>query len=149
MDDASTLFAWVNSSDSLAASLRTKEPVAWERHVAWLAERLRDPNTLLFIAEDCGEPIGQVRFQDSGEGPEVSIYVTPERRQQGLARDMLRLAMIKVGLLWSGAPLLARIKTANAVSRVLFESVGFRLVRTAEDHLLFSYDPSTNNGQHS
>jgi len=149
MEDARTLFAWVNSPDSLAASLRTKAPIPWEQHVVWMEERLHDPNTLLLIAEENEKPIGHVRFQDTGEGPEVSIFLASEHRRGGLALEMLRTAMQQAVSRWADTPFLARIKTANAASRGLFESVGFRLARTAEDHLLFSYDPSTNNGQHS
>jgi len=142
IDDANTLFAWVNSPDSLEASLRTMAPIPWEQHVAWLTERLHDHGSLLLIAEQDAEPVGQVRFQDAGEGPEVSIFVAAAHRDKGLAQEMLRLAIPLAVERWPHTPLFARIKPANAASRSLFLSVGFRLLKEAADHLVFNFTPS-------
>lgn len=138
--DAKMLFNWVNSPDSLAVSLKTNTPILWEQHLSWLQERLSDPNSVLLMAELEGKPVGQVRFQDSGEGPEVSIYIAAEFRQQGLAQDMLRQAIPLARERWHRVPLLARIKADNAASRNLFLGSGFRVAREAQDHQVLTYE---------
>lgn len=138
--DAGILFEWRNRAESLEASLRTTQPVSWDQHVAWLDTRLCDPKTLLFIADEGSHSVGQVRLQDEGEGPEVSIFVAPERRRHGIARDMLRAVILSAATRWPHSAVLARIKPHNKASQRLFEDVGFRIVRRAEDHLVLEYD---------
>lgn len=138
--DARLLFAWVNEPDSLSASLKTRGPIPWDRHLAWLKERLHDPHSLLCIAEEQGRPIGQIRLQDAGEGPEVSLYVAVGFRGRGAARDMLRQALARASRRWPDRPVTARVKPSNHMSARLFEHAGFRLVEQHHDQLLWRYD---------
>ena len=133
---------WANRPDSLAVSLRTSEPIPWERHCAWFAQRLADPETRISIAEADGAPTGQVRVQCGPEGPEVSIYVDPARRRGGIALELLAHAAEVASALWPGSPLLARVKPGNAASLALFARAGYRLRERRPDHLLLERHPA-------
>jgi len=140
--DGRTLFAWVNNPDSLAAKLRTRTAIAWEDHRRWLAARLADPDTGLWIAEVGGEPAGQVRLQAGAGGMEVDVYVAPSHRGRGLGLTLLGHAADEARRRWPGRPLLARVKPDNRASRRLFERAGYELSATAPDHLVYAYAAS-------
>jgi RimJ/RimL family protein N-acetyltransferase len=132
--DAALLFEWLNRPDSLAASLDTAAPVAWQDHERWLTARLADPGTRLWIVERDGAPVGQVRLQDKGDGPEVAIYIDPAARGGGIAGAALDHALGEGALAWPGATAIARVRLDNARSQRLFERAGFVKKARADDH---------------
>ena len=136
--DAALLFAWVNSPDSLAASLDTHEPVAREKHEGWFAARLADPNTRIWIVEQDSAPVGSVRFQDKGDGPEVAIYIEASAREAGIAGSALGLALEEARGVWPGREAIARVRPDNAASQRLFECAGFVQQRQVSDHLIYT-----------
>jgi RimJ/RimL family protein N-acetyltransferase len=119
--DARLLFDWVNAPDALAQKERTRGPIAWPEHAAWLERRLADPGTALFIAERAGQAVGQVRLERHGDAHLVDIYVVPSVRQTGVARAALAQAIQRAGI----GVAAARVKAGNAASRRLFETTGF------------------------
>jgi len=135
--DAKLLFDWVNRPDSLAVKFDTQGPIPWETHAAWLAARLVDPDTGLWIIEQQGQPVGQVRFERREAGLEVDIFVTPEARGRGVALRMLAAAARSCAGRWPGLPLVARIKTGNVASERLFAAAGFVLAERRDDHAVY------------
>jgi RimJ/RimL family protein N-acetyltransferase len=135
--DARLLFAWVNRPDSLAAKLETDAAIPWETHQSWLAARLADPGSALWIAEQDGRPVGQVRVERREIGLEVDIFVTAEARGRGLARCMLARAARACADRWPGLPLVARVKTGNLASERLFLAAGYALARQRDDHRVY------------
>jgi RimJ/RimL family protein N-acetyltransferase len=132
--DAGLLFDWLNAPDSIAASLDTRVPVAWDSHCRWLAERLADPAAQVWIVEVDGRTAGQVRLQDKGDGPEVALYVVGWVRGRGIAQAALADALAAGSHAWPGARAIARVRHDNPASRRLFERCGFTVFRTAADH---------------
>jgi UDP-2,4-diacetamido-2,4,6-trideoxy-beta-L-altropyranose hydrolase len=127
--DASLLFEFVNMPDCLAQKLKTTEPVSWDDHQRWFAQRLSDPNTRLFIIEKSEKPIGQVRLQRGADGvPEVDIYVTQEARHRHMARAALTAAIEDWREAFEGEKVRASIKSSNGPSLALFKSLGFSQV---------------------
>ena len=147
--DASTLFEWVNRPDSLAAKLRTPEPVTWERHRAWLRARLHDGDTRIWIAEIDGRPIGQVRVQRGQVGTEVDIFVEAGARNLGIGRDLLAWLARRCGAEWPGTALIARVKPANRASRRLFAAAGYEMAEAREDHLVYRLVPEGESRRHA
>jgi UDP-2,4-diacetamido-2,4,6-trideoxy-beta-L-altropyranose hydrolase len=137
LTDAHTLHEWACSPDSLAASVKTKAPIPWESHLAWLQARLADSKTLLWIIELRGKPAGQVRLEGGGDGVEVSIYVAPSFRKRGVALSALEQAFESGQSLWSDSRLVARILPGNTASQRLFAAAGFSLAETRDDHLVY------------
>ena len=135
--DARLLFAWVNRPDSLAAKLATEAAISWETHQSWLAARLADPSSALWIAEQDGRPVGQVRVERRERGLEVDIFVSAEARGRGVARRLLARAARACAERWPGLPLVARVKTGNLASERLFLAAGYALAEQRDDHRVY------------
>lgn len=131
-DDAARLFAWANDPVTRAASF-DREPIAWQIHVAWLAAVVRDHDRRLWIAEEAGIPVGQVRVDRMPDGVGVvSIGLAPEVRGLGVGGTVLRMgltaAVRELGIGRARAIVLA----TNLPSRRLFEGAGFVGIEGAE-----------------
>jgi UDP-2,4-diacetamido-2,4,6-trideoxy-beta-L-altropyranose hydrolase len=136
-EDAALLFAWLNQPDSLAASLDTSAPVAWDVHKDWFDARLADPSTRIWIVERYATPVGGVRLQDKGDGPEIAIYIDAPTRGAGIAGAALGLAFDEAHSVWPGSEVIARVRPDNAASGRLFERAGFVLRHRADDQLIY------------
>ena len=140
--DTMCLLSWANQPDSLNASLFTRQKIAREAHERWFAERLLDPNTRIWVIEQTGKPVGQIRRQDKGEGLEVAIFVEAAVRGCGIAGDALELALQEAQAVWCDAPILARILKHNSQSKRFFARHGFSLHDDAGDHEVYIRNPS-------
>jgi RimJ/RimL family protein N-acetyltransferase len=86
---------------------------------------LVDADTLLWIAEQGGEAVGQVRVDRDGGIGTVSIAVAPDHRGRGFAAAMLRAMLVEVVRNGIVGELEARVHPDNTPSARAFESVGF------------------------
>lgn len=120
MNDARLLFAWRNDPLTRANSISTEE-VAWDDHIAWLAECLQNPARQLLIAEQAGSPVGTVRIDD---GRQLSWTVAPHARGSGVGKQMVAL-VAKRGHT-------AQIRRDNIASQRIAQAAGFRLVTDGE-----------------
>jgi RimJ/RimL family protein N-acetyltransferase len=141
--DSGLLLDWVNQPDSLAGKLRTSGPIAREQHEAWFASRLADPETFLWIIESVQRPVGQLRLMKAEGVYEVDIFVVPDQRQSGVARQALAEGLRNLARARKGAQMIrARVKPDNVRSQRLFLRAGFVLVARNSDHLV--YDLTTS-----
>src|SRR2546426_2171748 len=92
MADADVLWRWANDPETRQNSFTTST-IPYEQHVAWLAERLGSDATRIWIFSDGDVPVGQVRFDISGDVAEIGITVAPEQRARGYGRAMLDAAV--------------------------------------------------------
>lgn len=130
----------------------SKREISESEHVAWLRERLSDPETLIWVAVCAGRPSGQLRLTRLDERTaEVHIAIAPAARGRGLAREVL----IRAGALctdaWPAvARLRARILPENESSLRAFRAAGFQEVegadRGAERVLERKLDRTRRNG---
>lgn len=137
--DSGLLFRWVNMPDSRAGKLMTQGAIGLDEHSVWFTQRLADPSCRLWIIMADGEPRGQLRMTSRLEGWEIDIYVASDARRRHLAGEAL---LQGIGLLRNDipdVPVIARVKRENVASRKLFKSVGFRLARETNDHLIFTF----------
>jgi len=138
--DADLLYEWVNRPDSLAGKLATKSKVSKTEHLKWLATRLNDTGTSMWISEVGSEPVGQVRLQRPDEGNQnlfdVDIYVRAEKRGLGYAGEMLREAADRVLRKAPDAKLRAKVRNKNHASMKLFESLNYRKTEEAETYVV-------------
>ncbi|MSO74228.1 MAG: aminotransferase class III-fold pyridoxal phosphate-dependent enzyme [Alphaproteobacteria bacterium] len=144
-DDAAQLFAWLNAPDRRDASFATRKTVAWTDHLAWLEARFDDPGSALWIAEDGNRPLGQVRLQWTDAGLEVSLYVAPEARKQGVGRALLDHAALTAARRWPGRSLIAHVRPNNAASLGLFRRAGYEETARADDYVTLSFRPLPDN----
>lgn len=156
-DDCHLIYEW--SMDPVTRANGTRgDWHSLEDHTRWYAERLADPNTLIYIAEDKKwGPVGVIRYQRvrSGEpmwtggplarddGPaEVSIIVAPGHRGRRFGRHILNLALPPKG--WTHR-IRALILPHNTASIRAFEYAGYdragEETRMGKDHLVYERAP--------
>jgi UDP-2,4-diacetamido-2,4,6-trideoxy-beta-L-altropyranose hydrolase len=132
-NDCRMLWEWVNDPEVRAASF-SSESIPWEKHADWFIRKLRDPNCLIFIAEDeRGSPAGQVRFERMQDGDfETDISIARDRRGWRLGACLMAKAAEQVFLETAARGLHAFIKMENQGSIRLFEEAGFGQIETVE-----------------
>lgn len=119
LSDLRRLFVWRNDPETRRNS-RNTDPVSWDDHVAWFARAMDDASRHIFIAELDQSPIGTVRA-DYGEDCELSWTVAPEHRAKGYGKKMVACFADS----FTGR-LIAEVKSNNAASRRIAESIGMR-----------------------
>jgi RimJ/RimL family protein N-acetyltransferase len=129
------LMAWRNDPDTVGFSVSGRTVTA-EEHERWFRRVRDDPSHhRLWIAEDDGQPVGQVRVDVTGDTGTVSIAVESGRRGRGLGTSMLQALLAK--LAGDGAPsrLTALVRADNAASLRAFAAAGFHQASTGAEFL--------------
>jgi spore coat polysaccharide biosynthesis predicted glycosyltransferase SpsG/RimJ/RimL family protein N-acetyltransferase len=143
--DARLLWTWANEPQVRAMAF-SSDPIDWDDHLAWLADRLSGGGSWIYVAGASGEggPWGQVRFDRVAEG-EVDTDVSIDARHRGrrlgaplLAAATERLRADCVGL----RRVHARVRRANRASAAAFWLAGFRPVGCEGDVWSFEWVPS-------
>jgi UDP-2,4-diacetamido-2,4,6-trideoxy-beta-L-altropyranose hydrolase len=123
-DDIALIQEWRNDADAVRVSA-TARPVSNVEHARWFATVLSDPDRHLWIAEDHGVPVGQVRVDIDGDAGVFSIAVAPGKRGRGIGQAMLRGALTEVVRERLATRVTALAREDNAASIRAFEQVGF------------------------
>ncbi|MFI5287089.1 MAG: GNAT family N-acetyltransferase [Candidatus Dormibacteria bacterium] len=134
-DDASMVRAWRNDADAVRFSVSAR-PVAAGEHARWFARAVTDPQIRLWIAEENGIPVGQVRVDLDGESGVVSIAVAASARGRGVGQQMLRLALEEIQRQHIVTTMTAVTHPDNQASIHAFERVGFRRRDMSEEGLV-------------
>lgn len=93
MDDAIDIWHWRFDGNAAQYYRQTRVPTL-EQHMAWFEQALADPQRLMIVVDDEGQPIGHVRFDLSQDSEaEVSICLAPGARGKRLAYPVLRAAL--------------------------------------------------------
>jgi RimJ/RimL family protein N-acetyltransferase len=148
--DCRLLFEWAVDPVARAASFRAGA-ISWEGHTRWFAERLQDPQSVIYIGENsAGAPVGLVRFQINDESVMLSVSVAPKFRGKGWGRELITFSTRTLARARSVQKIDALVKPENQASVRLFEASGFLLAgkeRVADqDALLFTWE--CGNGVH-
>jgi RimJ/RimL family protein N-acetyltransferase len=131
LDDADRLLDWANDVVTRAASFG-RPVVGREAHVAWLADTLARDDRRLWVVEEAGLPIGQVRVDRGVDGTGmISIGLAPGARGRGAGARVLDAALEAAVAELGIRRFRAIVREDNAASRRLFERAGFRLVDRA------------------
>lgn len=134
-DDAHRLLNWRNDPDAVRFSV-TRRAVTTEEHAEWFAAQRNDPATRIWIAEEAGVAVGQVRLDVRDHIGTVSVTVAVERRGEGLGPDMLQALVAMIAGDSTVRTLKALAHPDNAASFRAFQKVGFR--RLARDERGFA-----------
>lgn len=125
VDDANRLMEWRNDPDAVRFSV-SGTWIEKEEHERWLRAHLEDPATRLWIAEEAGQAVGQVRVETEGAVGVVSIAVAPGHRGRGLGSAILRAMLSEMGRDRTIQTLKATVHPDNVASLRVFERAGFR-----------------------
>jgi UDP-2,4-diacetamido-2,4,6-trideoxy-beta-L-altropyranose hydrolase len=129
--DSGLLLEWRN--DPLAVHFSVSQrTVGRDEHERWFAARVEDASTRLWVAEEGGEAVGQLRVDTRDGVGTVSIGVAPGYRGRGLGTAALTALVAEVGSDPTIETLRALVHPENVASLVAFERAGFR--RLDEPH---------------
>lgn len=128
-DDRRLLFEWANDPICRRFSFHSN-PIQWQEHISWFHQKLKDPNTNLFLLMDSkGVPMALVRFERSGyEEYLVGINVDSERRNKGVGTAALTLACETLFKEYKAVRIVAKIKKENRASIRAFSNAGFKKI---------------------
>jgi UDP-2,4-diacetamido-2,4,6-trideoxy-beta-L-altropyranose hydrolase len=131
MTDADLLWRWANDRETRQNSF-TKSPILYGEHVTWFERRLTSDATRIWIFNDGDTPVGQVRFDITGDVAEIGITVAPDQRGRGYGKAMLADALRclyreRGGRVRPRASVFVR----NTASLRLFRACGFEEIGTA------------------
>jgi UDP-2,4-diacetamido-2,4,6-trideoxy-beta-L-altropyranose hydrolase len=143
-NDCQLLFEWANDPAARMASFHSK-CISWEDHVDWFSDRLRDPNSVIYIGENAaGKAVGLVRFKIRGPSAVLSVNVAPEVRGQGWGKELIAFSTRSLFRVGSVRRIEAFVRPDNKASVRLFEASGFRrcgVEKVADqDALLFMWE---------
>lgn len=124
--DAAWLWQLANDPEVRRVAFH-QEPIPWESHLAWYAEKLSNPNCFIAILEtDNRIPLGQIRFDHGLEGLEVDLAIIASHRGRGIGRRLLSQGLQAAANRWpSGTRVAAGVIEGNERSERLFETSGF------------------------
>ena len=124
--DRDRLLEWRNDPATREASRQTAAVEAGE-HEAWLEAVLADADRHLLIAEDGGDPVGQIRFdRDRAYRYEISVGLAPAARGRGLGSDLIEMGCAWLWRSTNATDVEAWVRADNAPSERAFAAAGFR-----------------------
>lgn len=90
--DAELLWTWANDPSVRGASFH-KDPIPWEDHIQWFTRRLQSPDVRLWILEEQGRPVGQIRYELSGAGDEavLNFSIAVQERGKGYGEYLVNI----------------------------------------------------------
>jgi UDP-2,4-diacetamido-2,4,6-trideoxy-beta-L-altropyranose hydrolase len=121
-----------NDADAVRFSTNARA-VSEAEHARWFASTLANPQMRLWVAEEDGIPVGQVRVAIDGEKGVFSIAVEGSARGRGLGQAMLRLALAEIERQRLVSTMTAVTHPDNPASIHAFEQVGFTRREVTED----------------
>jgi UDP-2,4-diacetamido-2,4,6-trideoxy-beta-L-altropyranose hydrolase len=125
LEDARTLFDWANDREVRSVSFRP-DTIPWEEHLSWLAAKRNDPTCRFYLGSDHGGvPLGQIRFDASGEEAEVSVSLDARFRGLGYGSALILAGSRRVFADSRVRRLYAYVKEDNEPSVRAFLKAGY------------------------
>jgi RimJ/RimL family protein N-acetyltransferase len=125
-EDAERLLQWRNDPETRRWYLQ-RARVPRRDHEGWLSLKLNDRGCRIYIVEERGVPVGQLRIERVGpSAAEVSLSVDAAARGRGIGSTMLKRAAAAARRELRVAKLLAHVRPENVPSAVAFLKAGFR-----------------------
>ncbi len=125
MDDAELILKWRNDEKTRENSF-SSDVIALDDHIKWLSRKLEDPKCHMYMLEDDGEAVGNIRLDilDNDDVGEISYMIAPDKRGQGYGKAILSLVEDKArehGI----KTLTGLVKDENVASKKCFEKAGY------------------------
>jgi RimJ/RimL family protein N-acetyltransferase len=123
-EDCALLFTWVNEDGVRVNSIQSNF-ITWENHVRWFSEKLLSVNTKIFILEQGGVAVGQVRFDKDDKDYWVIDYsIDPNFRSKGFGGLILSYGIKQFPL--NTTKFVGYVKNTNKASIKVFEKLNFK-----------------------
>jgi RimJ/RimL family protein N-acetyltransferase len=147
-EDEDVVLRWRNEASTRAASF-SRDKISAQQHHLWFTSMLADPDRVLFILEEDGQRIGQVRIDRVAPGlAEISIGLAPAARGRGVGQKALRRSVHEASRRFEAKSVKALVRRGNAASLAAFAAAGFRVVDEDDERveLLHGPDPGRLTG---
>ena len=133
-EDAGLLWLWANDTTVRSQAIAT-DPIPWRDHRAWFDRCVTSEHTLIFVLEDDGVPIGQIRFDIGDRKATISYSLDAAVRGRGLAKELVRMGVTELSQRHSERvdQLIAVVRGSNEVSLRVFRGLGFEACSRARD----------------
>lgn len=135
-EDVLLLYEWVNEPEVRKQSLNS-EPIPFQNHEQWFSARLADANTSIYIGSNDIQEVGQVRFDKVGDFYEIDYSVAQRWRGKGFGKQLIQSGVAAILKQDPAAQIKAVVKTGNAPSNGVFQSLGFELVDADHEKFVF------------
>jgi RimJ/RimL family protein N-acetyltransferase len=136
--DAAMLLRWRNDPETRRNSIRTEE-VSQEEHAKWVQDRILIHTGSVLIADIDNVSVGVVRmdWNDSDDACDLSFTVAPEHRGKGYGFAMVARALEQIR---GDVRVTALVKLSNEASRRIFEKLGFQVIDSEGELLMYAKD---------
>lgn len=132
LEDRELIWKWAKDPAARSASFAS-EPIPWADHVKWFSARVGNPDCPFFIAlNEHGVPVGQIRFEVTGNEAVVSASVDNAYRGRGYGGSMIGQASERIFSESEVNLIHAYVKETNANSIRVFFKAGYRVVGEKE-----------------
>ncbi|MEO1518362.1 MAG: GNAT family N-acetyltransferase [Bacteroidota bacterium] len=124
--DAMLYYNWANDEAVRKNSLRQNR-IEWEHHRNWFAQKLQSEQSYLYILEEEGIPVGQIRYDIADGEAIIGFSIDRAWRGQGMGKAILQksIPMFQQEIRDRVQGLKAVVKHNNIASLKVFESLGF------------------------
>jgi UDP-2,4-diacetamido-2,4,6-trideoxy-beta-L-altropyranose hydrolase len=144
--DCELLWEWANDPVVRERSYNS-DPIPLKEHEDWFSGKLKDPSSKIYIAEERGNPVGEVRFDVKEEAAVVSVVVDSEYRGKGYGTELIRQGTRHfLSESSDDYRVDAFIKETNKPSVRVFEKAGYMhqedLVRNGDASYRFAFSKS-------
>jgi len=128
--DCGTLWNWVNEL-TVRRSAFNSEYIPINEHKLWFSQKISDPNCFFLIGLDrCDNPIGQIRFDITGNNAIVDISIDKNERKKGLAKILINKGLNELQKKYNISVIKAYIKKENRDSVKAFMACNFEFTDT-------------------
>lgn len=139
-NDSRLLWEWRNDPLVCAMSFR-HDTIPWSEHDEWFRRTRAADDCRIWIAEEDGRAVGQVRYERVGSTLTLSYSVARECRGRGVGATMLTLTLARACRELQAERVVGSVLPGNAASRVTFERAGFRLRERHDTRHTYEWTP--------
>lgn len=126
-DDSEFLFN-LRNEEAVRRVSGNSESISFETHSAWFAKKLAGAASVIFITEEEGIPIAQIRFDIEGkDNADISIAVVASKRGKGYGATIIKAATTRfLEEHRDVSAVSAFINLGNEASRKSFAKAGYK-----------------------
>ena len=126
--DKLLIYYWFNHKESIKYKIKTKFKVSLANHTRWFNKFLKNKKSCLWIIENEGAFIGQIRLENIQHNKyEIDIYIRSEYRKSGLATRFLKYAENNLN---KGSLIFSFVKKNNIKSLKFFKKNNYLINNT-------------------
>jgi len=144
LEDSRLLFKWRNHPD-IYKHFFNGNPVEWDKHCKWLADKLDSQKAEIFIAMLNDKEIGVIRFEQEGGFVWVSVNVAPDKLGRGFGAKIVKMGTEEFMKHSGSQNILAGIKKENEVSVKVFKNAGYKLKEEQDDKIILEFSRYNEN----